>query len=78
MKNITVSVDLDTYQRARVRAAERGTSVSALVCDFLNGLGSGETEAERLQRDEASLRARIGAFRASDRLPRDEIHERRR
>ena len=31
MRNITVSVDEDTYRRSRIRAAELDTSVSALV-----------------------------------------------
>ena len=34
MRNITVSVDEDTYRRSRIRAAELDTSVSALVRDF--------------------------------------------
>lgn len=35
MKNITVSVDEETYRRARIRAAELDTSVSALVRAYL-------------------------------------------
>ena len=35
MKNITVSIDDETYRQARVKAAENGTSVSALVRGFL-------------------------------------------
>ena len=35
MKNITVSVDDETYRRARVRAAEQGTSVSRVVKEEL-------------------------------------------
>ena len=38
MKNITVAVGDDTYRRARIAAAERGVSVSALVREFLDGL----------------------------------------
>jgi len=34
VKNITVSVPEDVYRAARVRAAERGRSVSALVADY--------------------------------------------
>jgi len=34
MKNITVSVDDDLYYRARIRASERRTTVSALVRGF--------------------------------------------
>ena len=76
MKNITVSLDDETYRRARRIAAQRDTSVSALVKRFLLELGSGETESERLKREERALRQRITAFRASDRLSRDDLHRR--
>ena len=76
MKNITVSVDDETYRRARIRAAELDTSVSALVKRFLAELNAGESDAECLRREERALRERIGAFRAADRLSRDDAHER--
>ncbi len=78
MKNITVALDDDTYRRARIIAAERDTSVSALVKDFLVGLGSEESEVERLKREERALRERVTSFRASDRQSRDELHDRAR
>ena len=76
MKNITVSLDDETYHNARIRAAELRTSVSALVKRFLTELGSGETEFDRLKRQEQALRAGIETFSAMDRLRRDELHER--
>ena len=76
VKNITVSLDNETYRRARMIAAQRDTSVSALVKQFLMELGSGETESERLKRAERALRERITAFRASDRMSREEVHRR--
>ena len=60
----------------RVKAAELDTSLSALVQRFLTNLASGETDAERLRREEQSLRARITAFRAADRISRDDAHSR--
>jgi hypothetical protein len=78
MKNITVSVDDETYRRARIKAAERDTSVSALVRQFLAELAAGESDRERLLRHERSLRARVTNFSASDRLSRDELYDRRR
>lgn len=78
MKNITVSVDDETYRRARIKAAEMDTSVSALVKKYLCGLGSEESEFERLRRLEEETRAKIRGFSASDRLSRDEVYERRR
>jgi hypothetical protein len=58
-------------------AAQKGMSVSALVKRFLVELGSEESDTERLKRKERLLRERIAEFRASDRLPRDDIHGRR-
>lgn len=77
MKNLTVSLDDETYRRARVIAAERDTSVSALVKQFLTELASGESEFERLKRLEEETRAKITNFRASENLSRDELYDRR-
>jgi len=76
VKNINVTVDDETYRRARIKAAERDTSVSALVARFLTELATGETDTERLKREERALRERIGSFRAADRLARDDVHRR--
>ena len=77
MKNITVTVDDETYRKARMTAAERDTSVSALVKAFLTELVANESDAERLKREERALRERISSFRAADRLPREDVHRRR-
>ncbi len=77
MKNITVTLDDETYRRARIKAAEQNTSVSALVKRFLAEIAAGESEPERLKREERVLRERITSFRAADRLPRDDVHGRR-
>ena len=76
MKNIAVSLDDETYRRARMIAAQRDTSVSALVKRFLRDLASGESETERLKRQERELRERITDFDASDRLSRDDVYRR--
>ena len=39
MKNVTVSLPEDVYRVARIRAAERDTSVSAMVREYLESLG---------------------------------------
>ena len=77
MKNITVTVDDETYRAARIKAAEQDTSVSALVKRFLTELAGGESNTERLRREERALRERIATFRAADRIPRDDLHRRR-
>ncbi|MEK6541398.1 MAG: hypothetical protein AABZ45_04665 [Pseudomonadota bacterium] len=40
MKNVTIALDDEVHRRARIRAAELGTSLSALVKDYLGTLGS--------------------------------------
>lgn len=50
-KNITLSVDEDVLQRARVVAAIRRTSVSELVRGFLKGLT--ETAEQPVEKNEA-------------------------
>ncbi len=76
MKNITLSVDDETYHRARIVAAERDTSVSALVREYLQTL-SGEAAGQAKAVDElfAAL-DRAQDPRASERLSRDEAHAR--
>jgi len=76
VKNITISVDDDVYRRARIRAAQEDTSVSALVRDFLIQLGSREDTVERLKRLQEQTRKKITKFRAADRLGRAAANER--
>jgi len=76
MRNLTVSVPDEVYRRARVRAAERGRSVSALVAEFLATLNETDEEFERRLSQQAEVLAEIDAFRAGDRLGRDELHDR--
>lgn len=76
MKNITVSLPDDIYRRARIKAAERDTSVSALVREFLTSLGEEESDFERRRRLQAEVLASVKDFRAGDRMTREEAHER--
>jgi hypothetical protein len=41
MKNVTIALDDETHRKARIRAAELGTSLSALVKEYLNSLSEG-------------------------------------
>ncbi len=77
MKNITVTVPDDVYRAARIRAAERGSSVSALVGGYLRSLSDdAAAEFARLAALQQEVQREIVRFRASDRLSRDELHER--
>jgi hypothetical protein len=76
VKNITVTVPDDVYRTARIRAAERGTSVSALVAEYLRSLSSQEAEFSRLEAQQQRIQREIRRFRARDRLDRDQLHHR--
>jgi plasmid stability protein len=74
--NITVSVPEDVYRAARIRAAERGSSVSGLVAEYLRSLSEREDEFARLEAQQRSVQEQIPRFSARDRLDRDELHRR--
>jgi plasmid stability protein len=76
MKNITVTVPEEVYRRARIRAAEQGRSVSALVADYLRSLADDEAEFARLEAMQKRVMAEIVNFDGSDRLSRDDVHDR--
>lgn len=77
MRNITVSVPDETYRKAKVRAAELDSSVSALVRDFLVELAAEESDFDRRLRLQDEVLASVKSFRAGERLTRDQAHDRR-
>ena len=88
MKTISVSVDDETHRLARIRAAETGTTVSAMMRNLLTALLQSplddvqfETEHQRRVRmlDEVMSRfEREGAgLKASERLSREEMYNTR-
>ena len=50
MANLTLAVDDDLLRRARVRAAEQGTSVNAVVRDLLIAYAAGDRAAAARRR----------------------------
>ncbi len=77
MKNVTISLPDPVYRRARIKAAERDTSLSALVREFLMGLGEGESDFERRKRLQDEVLASIRRFSAGDRVSRSQLYRRR-
>ncbi|MDR0284726.1 MAG: DUF6364 family protein [Propionibacteriaceae bacterium] len=76
MKNLTLSVTDDVYRQARVRAAETGSSVSAMVTAYLRSLSAEDTEFERLAALQRRTVATIRGFSARNRLDREAVHDR--
>jgi predicted CopG family antitoxin len=80
VKNVTISLPDPVYRKARVLAAERDMSLSAFVRELVLRAGQQETEKDRGKRKLSEVFAEIAArhpeFRASDRMSRDEVHDR--
>jgi len=77
VKNITVSVPDEIYTQARVKAAKKRTSVSALVRAYLIDFVAGEDEFERLLRVQQEVIESMGdGFSAGNRLSREQVHAR--
>ncbi len=76
MANITVSIPDDVYRSARIRAAERGSSVSGLVAEYLRSLSARDAEFARLEAQQRSVQGQIDHFSARDRLDREQLHGR--
>ncbi|MES2661483.1 MAG: DUF6364 family protein [Verrucomicrobiota bacterium] len=83
MKNITLKIDDETYRKARVRAAQQGTSVSAMVKEFLAKQAGEEDERETRRIAALDELYRIADARGQSRveslkpLTRDEIYAER-
>jgi hypothetical protein len=83
VKNITVSVGDNLYHEARVKAAKRKKSLSALVRDYLSSLGDEEQTSGHVavNPDLAQLyamsdRKHKGRRGSAGPLNREELHER--
>lgn len=73
--NLTLQLDEDVIRRARVVAAKRGTSVSALVARELDGLVEQDARYEEAQRRAEDLMAGAVA-RGGRSWRRAELHDR--
>lgn len=75
--NLTLSIEAELLRRARVRAAERGTSVNALVRDYLTRL-AGEQRERSAAHNIVALAERSGATSGSGgrTWTRDDLYDR--
>jgi len=75
-QNVTVSLDRETLQKARVLAARRATSISGLLAQQLETLVGKDEAYERAKRH-AVAALKKGFHMGGAPLPsRDELHER--
>jgi plasmid stability protein len=77
MASLTLKIDESTLRRARIRALEQGTSVNALVRDYLESY-AGEAPARDGLRAFLAISERTQAGSGSDgrRWTRDDVHVR--
>jgi plasmid stability protein len=82
MKNITISLDDETYRMARIAAARRDASVSSLVRQYLQTLAATEVTPEKPAPELDSLLAEIASrhpnFTCQDNLSREALYQNRR
>ena len=77
MANLTITVDEETVKRARIRALEEGTSVNALLRDYLEDYAGVRRERAEAWRKIQDLARRSGMGSRGQRLPtREEIYNR--
>jgi hypothetical protein len=76
-RNITLSISEDLIRRAKVLAAQRSTSVSALVSELLEQLsGATPDYAEQWAAEELRMREGIGLRVGAVGWSRAELHQR--
>lgn len=76
VKNVTIALDEATLREARRIAAERSTSLNALIREFLEGLTLRESRARSARRRIAQLRTEAGAEVGERSWTRDDLHGR--
>lgn len=74
-QNITLKLDKDVLQQARVLAAQRSTSISQMLSDELTRLVK-QAEAYESARRAALVDLKRGFSLGGKRTPRDELHKR--
>ncbi|MGK2852011.1 MAG: hypothetical protein ACSLFN_14035 [Candidatus Limnocylindrales bacterium] len=77
MSNVTISIDPDVLRRARVRAAQDGTSVNAVIAEYL-GRYADVDQAAIAQSEilELAAAADSGSGPGGRRWPREDLHDR--
>ncbi len=76
MANLTITIDDDLLRKARIRALEQGTSVNAILRDYLTAFaGAGDSQTRALS-DLLAISTASTARRGSATWTRDELHER--
>lgn len=76
MANLTITVDDEALKRARLRALEQGTSVNALLRDYLESYAGVQSRHLQAAKAVVELARRSQARRGQASWTRDDLHER--
>jgi len=76
MANLTITLDDQVLKRARIRALEQGTSVNALVRDYLEAYSGAKAVRDGAVKHLLDLSLNAKSRRGGRRWTRDELHER--
>ena len=77
MTNLTLTIDEETLRKARIRALELGTSVNALVRDYIGQLAGRSTAADGLAEFFAATEgAGAGSGAEGRNWSRDDLYDR--
>ena len=77
MANLTITVDEESLKKARIRALEEGTTVNAVLRDFLKSYVGGHRARRNAVRESLALSRQAQSRRGGRVWSRDELHERR-
>lgn len=75
MANLTITIDEQLLRQARIRALQFGTSVNALLREYLEAYASEPGQAKKATRNLLKL-AKSSGGSSQRRWTRDELHER--
>jgi len=76
MANLTITVDEDVLKRARMKALEEGTSVNAMLKQYLEQYVSGDKHRKAALATIREVARKSRASRGKAKWTRDELHER--
>jgi plasmid stability protein len=76
MANLTVTVDDDLLRKARLRAMEQGTSVNALLRDYLESYAGAAPARKKVVADLLQLSREAKSRKGRRSWTRDDLHRR--
>lgn len=76
MANLTITIEDELLKRARMRALDHGTSVNAILRDYLEHYAGLKAQREEASQAILQLSERATSGHRGRRWSRDELHER--